>query len=94
MHFKALRLAAAGIVVAVVQATAGCATEYVPRTSHRVSIVESGGIAKFTRDSQTFGLWDLDGNVPVRGPGVADARAHSAHRRAAVAEAVAARGFS
>ena len=56
MYFRSLRLAAAGIVVAVMLPTAGCATEYVPRTSHRISIVESGGVAKFTRDSQTFGM--------------------------------------
>jgi hypothetical protein len=73
MHFRALRLAAAGIVVAVVQATAGCATEYLPCTSHRVLIVESGGVAKFTRDSQTFGLWDLDQAVT----GNPEAEAHA-----------------
>jgi hypothetical protein len=82
MHFRALRLTAAGTVVAVVLATAGCATEYVPRTSHRISIVESGGVAKVTRDSRTFGLWDLDQAVTGNPEAEAHARTYR-HRTTA-----------
>jgi hypothetical protein len=82
MHFRAHRLAAVGIVVAVVLTTAGCATEYVPRTSHRISIVESGGIAKVIRDSRTFGLWDLDQAVTGNPEAEAHARTYR-HRTAA-----------
>jgi hypothetical protein len=65
--------AIAGIVVVLMATTPGCATEYVPRTSHRVAIVQSGGSAKFTRDAQTFGLWDLDQAVA----GNPEAEAHA-----------------
>jgi hypothetical protein len=82
MHLQALRLAAAGTVVAVVLTSAGCATEYLPRTSHRISIVESGGGAKFTRDSQTFGLWDLDQAVTGNPEAEAHARTYR-HRTTA-----------
>jgi hypothetical protein len=82
MHPRAPRLPAAGIVVAVVLTAAGCATEYVPRTSNRISLVESGGVAKVTRDSQTFGLWNLDQAVTGNPEAEAHARTYR-HRTAA-----------
>lgn len=60
-------------VVAI--ATFGCASSaYTPRPSHRISFVESDGITKLTRDSQTFGLWDLD--RAVAGNAEAEFNAH------------------
>jgi|SRR5665213_1748575 hypothetical protein len=46
-------------VVAI--ATFGCASSaYAPRPSHRISFVGSAGSTKLIRDSQTYGMWDLD----------------------------------
>jgi hypothetical protein len=60
----------------VVIATFGCASSaYTPRPSHRISFVTSDGSAKLTRDSQTFGIWDLD--RAVAGNPEAESNAHA-----------------
>ena len=48
------------ILALVVTATFGCSSAYLPRPSSRISFIESGGALKLTRDSQTFGIWDVD----------------------------------
>jgi|HubBroStandDraft_2_1064218.scaffolds.fasta_scaffold94257_1 hypothetical protein len=64
----------------VVIATFGCASSaYAPRPSHRISFVASDGSAKLVRDSQTFGIWDLD--QAVAGNPEAESNAHAFKQR-------------
>ena len=49
------------ILVIAMVASIGCASSaYTPHASHRISLVWSEGSTQLTRDSKTFGLWDLD----------------------------------
>ena len=60
----------------VVVLTLGCATAYTPRPSHRISFTESGGAFKLTRDSQSFGIWDVDRAVASNPRAESEARTY------------------
>jgi hypothetical protein len=69
------RYPAVRILVISMVASLGCASSaYAPRPSHRTSLIWSEGSAKLTRDSKTFGLWDLDEAVAGNPEAESDAR--------------------
>jgi len=69
-------------LVLVVAGTSSCATEYTPRESHHISFVEAGGAFKLTRDSQTFGIFDVDRAVAGNPKAESEARTY-VHRTTA-----------
>jgi hypothetical protein len=69
------RYPAVRILVVSMVASLGCASSaYTPRPSHRISLVWSEGSTNLTRDSKTFGLWDLDEAVAGNSEAESDAR--------------------
>ncbi|HZL19070.1 MAG TPA: hypothetical protein VFG23_15135 [Polyangia bacterium] len=73
---SAPKIAACRILALVVLATFGCASAYTPRPSHRISFIESGGALKLTRDSQSFGIWDVDQAVASNPRAESEARTY------------------
>jgi hypothetical protein len=69
------RYPAVRMLVISMVASVGCASSaYTPRPSHRISLISSEGSGKLTRDSKTFGLWDLDEAVAGNSEAESDAR--------------------
>jgi hypothetical protein len=66
----------------VVAGTFGCSSAYLPRPSHRISFIESGGALKLTRDSQTFTMWDVDQAVAGNPQAASEARTYLHHTTA------------
>ena len=50
-----------------------------PRPSRRISFIESGGAVKLTRDSQTFGMWNVERAVAGNPQAESEARTYT-HR--------------
>jgi hypothetical protein len=70
---------ASSILALLVAATFGCSSAYVPRPSHRISFIESGGAVTLTRDSQTFGIRSVEQAVAGNPDAEFEARTYS-HR--------------
>jgi hypothetical protein len=68
------RCPAVRMFVISMTASVGCSSAYAPRPSHRISLISSNGAGKLTRDSKTFGLWDLDEAVADNPEAESDAR--------------------
>jgi hypothetical protein len=66
----------------LVAATLGCSTAYMPRPSRRISLIESGGALNLTRDSQTFGIWNVEQAVAGNPQAESEARAYTHHTAA------------
>lgn len=72
-------------IVALVLAatwTFGCSSAYLPRPSHRISFIESGGTVKLTRDSRSFSILDADQAVAGNPQAESAARTYT-HRTSA-----------